>query len=81
MPPFPEKLLLKGALQKRLLYCAPLDSVNFGGPQSGPGFDDREESHIASIWPPGSSTTHVVGVGQTIVERWAALMAAKIHRI
>ncbi len=32
--------------------------MNFGGPQSGPGFDDREESHIASIWPPGSSTTH-----------------------
>ena len=24
---------------------------NFGGPQSGPDLDDREESHIATIWP------------------------------
>jgi len=25
--------------------------VNFGGSQKGPGLNDREESHIAAIWP------------------------------
>ena len=33
------------------VYRDPLGFVNFGGPQSGSGFDDREESHIAAIWP------------------------------
>ena len=33
-----------------MLYCARLGFVNFGGPQSGPDFENREEAHIASIW-------------------------------
>ncbi|OGN63807.1 MAG: hypothetical protein A3E80_06820 [Chlamydiae bacterium RIFCSPHIGHO2_12_FULL_49_9] len=32
------------------VYCARLGFVNFGGPQSGPDFENREEARIASIW-------------------------------
>ena len=39
------------AVDESYFYRDPLGFVNFGGPQSGSDFDDREESHIAAIWP------------------------------
>jgi len=34
-----------------MIYREPSGFVNFGGSQSGSDLSDRDESHIASIWP------------------------------